>query len=155
MRSQTPSRLATALAPALLGLALALPAPAQDVRLPGLQGGQLTGGDLAQGSTIVVVWASWSPRGKDVVERVNAIERRWGSRARVVTVNFQEDRPTVQGFLSGQSLAVPVYLDADGAFSKKYAVTSLPALLVIRSGEVAFNGRLPPDPSSILDEALR
>ncbi len=149
-----PRRLAAALAVALLGLALALPAPAQDVRLPGLQGGQLTEGDLAQGATVIVIWASWSPRGKDVVERVNAIERRWGNRARVVTVNFQEDRATVQEFLSGSNLAVPVYLDADGAFSKKHAVTTLPGLLVIRDGSVAYRGRLPDDPASILDESL-
>jgi hypothetical protein len=147
-------RSAAWLAVALLGLALALPGAAQDVRLPGLRGGQLTEGDLAQGASIVVIWASWSPRGKDIVARVNAIERRWGSRARVVTVNFQEDRGTVEEFLAGQNLSVPVYLDADGAFSKKHAVTTLPGLLVIRDGNVAFRGRLTDDPDTILSENL-
>lgn len=153
-RSARDRRSAAWLAVVLVGLALALPAPAQDVRLPGLRGGQLTDGDLAQGATVIVVWASWSPRGKDIVDRVNAIERRWGNRARVVTVNFQEDRGTVQEFLSGQNLSAPVYLDADGAFSKKHAVTTLPGLLVIRDGSVAYRGRLPDDPASILDETL-
>lgn len=143
---------------AILGLllcaALALPAPAQDVRLPGLRGGQLTEADLAQGATVVVVWASWSPRGKDVVARVNAIQSRWGNRARVVTVNFQEDRAAVDGFLAGKNLAVPVYLDTDGAFSKKHAVTTLPGLLVIRDGNVAFRGKLPDDPNQVLSETL-
>lgn len=138
----------------LVGVALALPTPAQDVRLPGLRGGQLTEGDLAQGATVVVVWASWSPRGKDVVERVNAIQGRWGSRARVVTVNFQEDRGTVDGFLAGKNLSVPVYLDTDGAFSKKHAVTTLPGLLVIRDGNVAYRGKLPDNPDQILSETL-
>ncbi len=153
-----PRRFAAALAVGLVGLVglgLALPAPAQDLRLPGLQGGQLTEGELARGATVIVVWASWSPRGKDVVERVNAIERGWGDRARVVTVNFQEDRPTVQEFLAGRNLGVPVYLDADGAFSKKHAVTNLPGLLVIRDGNVTYRGRLPDDPASVLDEALQ
>lgn len=140
---------------ALAGLVLAPPAFAQAVRLPGLGGGQLTDADLGQGATVIVVWASWSPRGKDMVRRVNDIDRRWGSRARVVTVNFQEDRGTVQEFLAGQNLSAPVYLDADGAFSKKYAVTNLPGLLVIKAGEVAYRGRLPDDPASILDENLR
>lgn len=138
----------------LLCAALALPAPAQDVRLPGLRGGQLTEGDLAQGATVVVVWASWSPRGKDVVARVNAIQGRWGNRARVVTVNFQEDRGTVDGFLAGKNLAVPVFLDTDGTFSKKHAVTTLPGLLVIRDGNVAYRGKLPDDPNQILAETL-
>jgi thiol-disulfide isomerase/thioredoxin len=138
----------------LLGLAVTLPASAQGPRLAGLQGGQLTEADLAQGATVIVVWASWSPRGKDIVDRVNAIQGRWGSRARVVTVNFQEDRGTVEGFLAGKRLAVPVYLDSDGAFSKKHAVTTLPGLLVVRDGNVAYRGRLPDDPTSILAETL-
>ena len=156
-RTQTaPSgrRFAAAALALLLGVASVAPASAQGVRLPGLQGGQLTEGDLAQGATIVVVWASWSPRGKDIVDRVNAIQSRWGGRARVVTVNFQEDRPTVEGFLAGKGLAVPVYLDADGAFSKKHAVTTLPGLLVVRDGNVAYRGRLPDDPAGILSETL-
>ena len=139
----------------VLGILVAVaPAAAQQIRLQGLGGGQLTDADLARGSTVVVVWASWSPRGKDVVERVNAIEGSWGDRARVVMVNFQEDRATVQQFLSGKNPAVPVYLDTDGAFSKKHAITTLPGLLVVRDGDVAFRGRLPEDPGSILSEAL-
>lgn len=139
----------------LLGCTLlALPAPAQDFRLQGLRGGQLTEGDLAQGATVVVVWASWSPRGKDIAERVAAIQGRWGSRARVVTVNFQEDKATVEQFLSGKNLGVPVFLDVDGTFSKKHAVTTLPGLLVIRDGNVAYRGKLPDDPNKILSETL-
>lgn len=152
IRRSRPRWLAAWLA-VFLGLGLALPAPAQRP-LAGLQGGQLGEGDLARGVTIVIVWASWSPRGKDIVERVNAIQRSWGGRARVVTVNFQEDRGTVEGFLSGKRLAVPVYLDDDGAFSKKHAVTTLPGLLVIQDGNDAFRGRLPDDPASILNEIL-
>ena len=67
------ARLAAGTALALV-LALAGPGPAQqDVRLPGLRGGQLTGADLGKGATVLVVWASWSPRCRDIVERVNAL----------------------------------------------------------------------------------
>jgi len=138
----------------LLSAALSLPAPAQDVRLPGLRGGQLTEGDLAQGATVVVVWASWSPRGKDIVARVNAIQGRWGGRARVVTVNFQEDRGTVDGFLAGKNLGVPVYLDTDGTFSKKHAVTTLPGLLIFQDGKRGYGGRLPPDADALIARTL-
>ena len=133
---------------------LVLPTAAQDLRLPGLTGGSLSEAELNRGTTVIVVWASWSPRGRDVVPRVNALSRTWGNRARVITVNFQEDRETVEGFLAGKGLAVPVYLDADGAFSKKNAVTNLPGLLVIKDGETAFRGKLPDDPDSVLREIL-
>ncbi len=135
--------------------ALAAPAQAQDFRLAGLTGGQLTAGDLAQGTTVLVVWASWSPKCRDIVNQVNAIQRKWGGRARVATVDFQEDRGDVEAFLQGKNLSVPVYLDTDGSFSKSKAVTTLPGLLVIRDGRTAYRGRLPDDPDAVLSSAIQ
>lgn len=141
---------------AMLGLiASVLPVGAQELQLDGLRGERLREADLAQGSTIVVVWASWSPRGRDIVERVNAIESRWGRQARVITVNFQEDRGAVEQFLTGKGLRVPVFLDVDGAFAKKNAVTTLPGLLVVKDGTVAFRGKLPDDADTTIGNALR
>ena len=144
-----------ALAVAALAAVPGAPLAAQGVRLAGLSGGQLTEGDLASGATIVVVWASWSPRSRDIVERVNPLAARWGGSARVVTVNFQEDRGAVEGFLAGKNLNAPVFLDPDGVFSKKYAVATLPGLLVLKDGQVAFRGKLPDDPDRVLGELLR
>lgn len=149
------SRLFLLLALAALAVGVATLADAQEVRLRGLGGEELRDADLAQGTTIIVVWASWSPRGRDVVDRVNALAGRWGRQARVITVNFQEDRPTVEGFLAGKGLGSPVFLDTDGAFAKRYAVTNLPGLLVIQNGDVAFRGKLPDDPDGVLVEIIR
>jgi thiol-disulfide isomerase/thioredoxin len=148
---------AAALAAILLAACgpVAQPAAAQAVSLTGLGGERLAESDLAQGTAIVVVWASWSPKSRDIVARVNPLSQRWGSRARVVTVNFQEDRRAVEGFLSGKGLAVPVFLDADGAFSKKYAVATLPGLLVLKDGQVAFRGKLPDDPDPVIAGILQ
>lgn len=142
---------------AALALLLAAPrvAPAQgDVRLPGLDGGQLTAADLGRGATVIVVWASWSPRCRDIVERTNALAARWGGRARVVTVDFQEDPAAVRAFLAGKQLAVPVYLDRDGEFSKAHAVTTLPGLVVFRDGAARYEGKLPADPDATLSGLL-
>jgi thiol-disulfide isomerase/thioredoxin len=134
--------------------ALAAPLSAQNIRLQGLGGGQLTEADLARGTTIVIVWASWSPRSRDIVARVNPVAQRWGGRARVVTVNFQEERAAVEGFLSGKGLGATVFLDPDGAFSKKYALATLPGLLIIKDGQVAYRGKLPEDPDRVISEVL-
>lgn len=148
-------RTAAALALALLaGLGPLAPASAQGPVLQGLGGERLTDADLAQGATIFIVWASWSPHSRDVVGRVNQVAQRWSGKARVVTVNFQEDRGAVESFLAGKNLGTTVFLDADGAFSKKYAVATLPGLLVIKDGRVAFSGKLPADPDRILVELL-
>jgi thiol-disulfide isomerase/thioredoxin len=150
-------RQATALAVAALLLPAvfaALPARAQGPVLQGLRGEQLSEGDLAQGATIFIIWASWSPHSRDVVERVNRVAQRWNGRARVVTVNFQEERRAAEGFLAGKNLGAPVYLDQDGAFSKKYAMAWLPGLLIIKDGKVAYRGKLPEDPDRIIVEIL-
>lgn len=131
-----------------------VPASAQGALLQGLGGERLSEADLAQGATIFIVWASWSPHSRDVVGRVNQVAQRWSGKARVVTVNFQEDRGAVESFLAGKNMGTTVFLDADGAFSKKYAVATLPGLLVIKDGRVAFSGKLPADPDRILVELL-
>ncbi|HKV11024.1 MAG TPA: TlpA disulfide reductase family protein [Thermoanaerobaculia bacterium] len=138
-----------------LALFLAGSAAAQDVRLSCLRGETLSEADLAKGVTIIVVWASWSPRSRDVVERVNPLAAQWSGRARVLTVNFQEERSAIDGFLAGKSLSVPVCLDADGSFSKKYNVANLPGLLVVRDGQVAYRGKLPENPDAVIADLLR
>lgn len=146
------------LRPLAFALALALfaglPASAQGPVLQGLGGEQLSEADLAQGTTIFIVWASWSPHSRDVVGRVNQVAQRWGGRARVVTVNFQEDRGAVESFLAGKGMGATVFLDADGAFSKKYAVATLPGLLILKDGRIAYRGKLPDDPDRVIVEIL-
>jgi thiol-disulfide isomerase/thioredoxin len=134
--------------------ALAQGGPGPDVHLQGLRGERLSDADLAQGTTIFVIWASWSPRSRDIVERVGPLVQRWGGKARVVMVNFQEDRQAVEGFLAGKNPGTPIFLDGDGAFSKKYAVATLPGLLVIKDGRVAYRGKLPDNPDDILASIL-
>jgi thiol-disulfide isomerase/thioredoxin len=145
---------AALLAAALLPAAFASPARAQDMNLSCLGGGHLGDAELARGTTIVVVWASWSPRSRDIAARVSALAGRWGARARVVTVNFQEDRPIFERFLAGKALGAPICLDGDGAFSRKYNVATLPGLLVVKDGEVAYHGKLPDNPDQVIGDLL-
>ena len=126
-----------------------------DFRLPGQNGGELTSADLDRGATVLVVWAGWSPRCRDIPERVNALAGRWSSRARVATVNFQEDRAAVESFLAGKGMSAPVYRDSDGAFARKHAVTTLPGLLVFVDGRSVYSGKLPDDPDRVLAQVLQ
>lgn len=123
-------------------------------RLEGLQGGSLGPSDFDQGVIIAVVWASWPPQCRNIVQQVDAIETRWGSQARVIMVDFKEDRAEVEAFLSGKRPKAPVYLDMSGAFSKKHSVTNLPGLVIFKDGTAAFRGKLPPNPDSIISQTL-
>jgi thiol-disulfide isomerase/thioredoxin len=148
--------MATAILVAALALPALLPAAsrAEDVSLSCLGGGRLGDADLARGTTIVVVWASWSPHSRDIAERVSSLASRWGGRARVVTVDYQEDRPVVDRFLVGKSFGAPVCMDPDGAFSRKYNVATLPGLVVFKDGQVVHRGKLPDDADQVLTDLL-
>lgn len=141
---------------AVLLVAVPSAAPAQrgDIELAGLERGSLKESDLLEGASIVVIWAGWSPRCRDIVERVNAIHARWSDRAEVLTINFQEEPGAIREFLSGQRLRAPVYLDRNGAFSKKSAVTTLPGLLIYKDGRVLYRGKLPDDADSLVSQVL-
>jgi thiol-disulfide isomerase/thioredoxin len=139
---------------ALLALSPAVSRAEDAINLSCLDGGRLDAGDLARGTTIVVVWASWSPRSRDIVERVSPLASRWGGRARVVTVDYQEDRPVVERFLAGRSFGAPVCMDPDGAFSRKYNVTTLPGMVVFKDGKVVHHGKLPDDADQVLADLL-
>ena len=140
---------------ALLVVAGPSPSAAQEWRLPGLEGGALTSDDAARGTTVVVLWAAWSPRCQDVVERANRLVSKWGGRARVALVDFQEEPGEVKAFLAGKGPQAPVYLDADGAFAKQYGLANLPGLLVLRDGAVVYAGRYPDDADAVIEDGLR
>ncbi len=142
----------------MIGITMAIaPAVADEdtFRLSALDGGAaLQPADIESGAVIMVFWAGWSPRCRDIVERTNAIADEWSGRARVVTVNFQEEPDAVREFLDGK-LKVPTYLDSDGAFSKQHTMTSLPGLLIYEDGKVEFRGKLPADPSGLIAQTLK
>ena len=157
-----PKRWSAAAGRALFGLVLlafsalaAAPAGAQGASLPGLGGGQLSSADLAQGTHIIVVWASWSPRCRDISPRVNDLVQKLSGQGRVVTVNFQEEAAAIGEFVREHPLHAPIYLDRDGEFSKGHAVTALPGLVVVRKGEVLFQGRLAAEAEEQILELLR
>jgi len=142
----------------LLGLAALSVSAAQAQpggTLPGLGGGQLSAADLAQGTHIIVVWASWSPRCRDIAPQVNQLARKFAGEGRVITVNFQEEAQAVEEFVRQHPLDAPVYLDRNGEFSKGHAVTALPGLIVVRKGEVVFQGRLAAEAEAQIQDLLR
>jgi len=123
-------------------------------RLEGLDGGALGPGDFDRGVVIAVVWATWSPHSRDVVDQVNAIVDRWGGQARVIMIDFQEDPDEVRAFLNDKRTKAKVYLDQSGSFSKNYSVTHLPGLVIFRDGNAAFSGKLSRDPDSVIAQTL-
>ena len=153
-----PSRVASFAAPLSLLLLVCgfcpTPCAAADVALPGLDGGELVPGDLESGDHVIVVWAPWSPRCRDIATSVGQLQLAWGERARVLTVVFQDSPDRIRRFLAENSLETPVFLDLEGTFSKRHGVATLPTLLVFRDGQRLFRGQLPVDAVPLVDRHL-
>lgn len=152
-------------APPWIGLALALGllAPsglAQDdvahdrLALPGVDHPPLTVSDLEHGTTLLVVWASWSPRCRDVAARIDRLAETWSDQARVASVVFQEDPEVIREVILRSRLNTPVYLDLTGDFSQHHAVTTLPMLLIFRAGELVFRGKLSANPDAVIERII-
>ena len=140
----------------LVGLLVAVSPAAAQWSLPRLGGGTpFDPAAISTGLVIVVVWTTWSPRGGNIVERINRIQRTWGDRASVVSVVFQEKPETVERYLDGRALAVPVFLDSGNAeFSKRHKVVQVPRLLVFKDGVTAVNVNLTDDPDPLIHGAV-
>lgn len=131
-----------------------LRAQGRQFALEGLQGDRLTESDIARGAVVAIVWATWSPRSRDIVSRADAIVDQWGDRATVIMVSFQEDHEEVASFLAGRRPRAKVYLDKDGSFSKRYSVTNLPGLVVFKEGTAVFSGKLGKASDQVIAQAL-
>ncbi len=110
--------------------------------------------DLEHGATIVVVWASWSPRCRDIGKRLHHLADTWSGTARIVAVVFQEKPEEVREQVAALDPRIQVYLDRSGDFSQQHAVTTLPMLLIFQDGELEFRGRLSANPDPVIERAL-
>lgn len=137
----------------VVGLVAVPTVSAQGWRLEGLGGASLDSGQVASGQTVLIFWASWSPRGRDIVDRAVALERQFQGKARFFLVNFQEDEATARQFL-GSRPSPPVLLDRDGALAKRHAVLNLPGMVVFKNGEAVYSGRLTQDAAAVLASHL-
>src|SRR5258708_40141718 len=72
-RPPSPGRLPSTAALLLVLLSNAFAAGAQEIHLTGLAGEPLSDADLAQGTTIALEWASWSPRRHDILDRMQPL----------------------------------------------------------------------------------
>lgn len=152
-RAPRARRPAVALA-ALLAVALGVPASAAG-ELREMRGGNLQAAGISDQDVIVILWASWSPRCRDIVERVNGLNAKWSSKARVVAMSFNEDRADVEAFLAGKEARVAVVLDQGGEFAKGNGITSLPGVVLVRGGKVVHAGKMPDDIDSLLGSHFR
>ncbi|MBI2957457.1 MAG: TlpA family protein disulfide reductase [Chloroflexi bacterium] len=114
------------------------PDPAIDFTLPGLDGKNVTLGDLKGKVVLINFWTTWCPACRDEMPLLQAAyDEQRSSGLVVLGVDLKEDRATVEKFLKGNGLSFPVVLDAKGEVSSKYNVYYIPhSVIVDRDGNM-------------------
>lgn len=127
----------------LLPLALALPAPAQELKrwsggatppleLPDLQGARHRLADYRGKVVLVNFWATWcAPCREEMpsIERLRASLE--GKRFVVLAVNLAEPEARIRKFLEAVPVGFPVLLDRDTSTTRAWQARLLPATYIV------------------------
>ncbi len=99
-----------------------------------------------RGATVVVFWATWSPRSSEVILDLEALRAKIGpEKLQVVTVNCEHpaisaaDREAIASFAKKSGFSGPVLVDDGLVAFNEYGAMALPSTLVLGAdGKVAY-----------------
>jgi thiol-disulfide isomerase/thioredoxin len=127
----------------LLGLALALPAPAQELKrwsggatppleLVDLEGKQHRLADYRGKAVLVNFWATWCVPCRDEMPSIERLRASLEGRPfAVLAVNLAEPQSRIRGFLEKVPVRFTVLLDSDTKTAKAWQAKLLPATYII------------------------
>jgi thiol-disulfide isomerase/thioredoxin len=104
------------------------PAPAPDLELAGLDGKTVRLADFRGRVVFLNFWATWCPPCREEMPAMQALAGELEKEGLVVlAVNYAESAETAEAFIRETGLTLPVLLDPDGAVTRRFRVTALPA----------------------------
>jgi len=93
-----------------------------------------------KGSVVVLdFWATWCPPCVATMPKLDKLTTELAPKGlKTFAVNLEEDKQTVQKFMTSKKLSLPALLDTDGRVSASYGVQSIPMKFIIgKDGNVA------------------
>ena len=90
--------------------------------------------------TIVNFWATWCPPCVEEIPSLNRLVKKMeGKNFELISINYAEDKKTIDEFMKQVEVDYPVLLDKDGKFAKQWNVISYPSTFIIDSkGEIRY-----------------
>jgi peroxiredoxin len=135
--------------------------PAPDFELPLLDGTTFRLSDQRGDWLVVNFWATWCPPCRAEMPVFQALHKAPSEAARalgqvkVIAINRDESKATVQAFLDELKLDLPVALDAGGKVSNRYGVLSLPITYFVDSEGVVRHRHIGEISAELLDQTFR
>ncbi len=145
----------------VLGCTVSRPLPqgssAPDFSLPTLENPavQITLSELNRETPVLLVfWATWCPNCVEEIPALNELQSKYsGKGLKILAVNLEESRKTVEEFVKKQPISYPVVLDERGKTSNLYNLSGIPiAVLLEKGGKVLYYGYSVPPVESLLTQ---
>jgi len=88
--------------------------------------------DFTKKITIVNFWATWCAPCVEEIPSLNRLKQKMaGLPFELISINYAEDKKTVNEFMNTINVEFPVLIDKDGAFAKQWNVISYPSTFII------------------------
>jgi cytochrome c biogenesis protein CcmG/thiol:disulfide interchange protein DsbE len=102
---------------------------------------------VAENKVVMVnFWATWCGPCKIEMPQFEDFYERYGTRGLEILAITQEDRETVEEFLSTRSFSFPILLDPGGSVSDLYGVSALPTTFLVGTDGKIIRTRTGVDP---------
>jgi thiol-disulfide isomerase/thioredoxin len=109
--------------------------------------------DLGSGTTLVVFWEIWCPHCKREVPSLEARHNKYKSKGLNIVgltkLSRNKSKEEVMKFVTDSKVTYPIGKE-DGALSKAFAVSGIPAAAVVKDGKIVWRGH----PGSLDDGTL-
>ncbi len=106
--------------------------PAPDFTLKQLDDHDVKLSSLKGNVVVLDFWATWCGPCVASLPKLNELNQQESPHGlKVIAVNLQEDKDTVQAFVSKKNWTLPVVLDTDGAVATLYKADAIPQTVVI------------------------
>ena len=105
------------------------------IDLRDIEGRHIVRNDFHDRVTLVNFWASWCAPCVEEIPSLNRLQQKMSGRPfELISINYAEDKTTIEEFMRRVQVDFPVLLDRDGAMSKRWNVIAFPSTFVIGPG---------------------
>jgi peroxiredoxin len=102
------------------------------LELTNAKGKKISFADYKGKVTLVNFWATWCRPCVEEIPSLNRLRKRMqGKPFQLISVDYAEDRDTIEAFMQDVNVDFPVLLDTDGTVSAKWGVVVFPSTFVI------------------------
>jgi thiol-disulfide isomerase/thioredoxin len=108
---------------------------------------------LGREPTLIVFFETWCPHCRREVPRLQELHTTYAGRMAVIAVtkvNRSSTDDAVREFIAEHGLTFPIGKERSGLMSEYYAVSGIPAAVLLKGGEVAWRGH----PARLNDDLL-